>query len=164
MSSTQLHDERQADALRRAARRFATGVTVVAVRDGGGEHALTANSFVTLSLHPALVGVSVTTDGRMRYLAERARYFGISVLDAEQEEYARHYARRGRDGAPDHLGLRTLDTVPAPVVPGCVAYFVCEFAHTHPVGDHDLIVGSVVESRVVSEDRAPLIFLDGKFG
>ncbi|MGZ3145655.1 flavin reductase family protein [Lentzea chajnantorensis] len=163
MSSAQLHHEHQAESLRRAARRFATGVTVVAVSDEGRDHALTANSFVTLSLQPALVGVSVTTGGRMRLLAERARYFGISVLDAGQEEYARHYASRGRAGAPDHLVLRTLGSVPAPVVPGCVAYFVCEFAHTHPVGDHDLIIGSVVESRVVSEERAPLIFLDGKF-
>jgi flavin reductase (DIM6/NTAB) family NADH-FMN oxidoreductase RutF len=161
--STQIHEQHRADSLRRAARRFATGVTVVAVRHDGGDHALTANSFITLSLHPALIGVSVNSGGRLRRLAEKTRYFGISVLNAGQEDYARHYASRGRIGAPEHLGLHTPDTLPAPIVPGCVAYFVCRFEHTHPVGDHDLIVGSVVESEVLSEEHPPLIFLDGKF-
>jgi flavin reductase (DIM6/NTAB) family NADH-FMN oxidoreductase RutF len=152
-----------ADALRRAARRFATGVTIVAVRQGTDAHALTANSFVTLSLNPALVGVSVKADGRLRRIADEVRSFGVSVLNGGQGDYARHYARRERTGEASHLGLLTLDT-PArvPIVPNCVAYFVCDLQAVYPIGDHDLMVGAVLMSEVADPDQPPLIFLDGE--
>lgn len=160
----QVQEEDLEDSVRRAARRFATGVTIVAVHHEGSAHALTANSFVTLSLNPALIGISVKTEGRMRRLTEQVRFFGISVLNDGQEDYAKHYADRKRVGTPRHLALLSEDTPAlAPIVPGCVAYFVCEFDRTYPVGDHDLIVGSVLECDVPNGERSPLIFLDGKF-
>jgi flavin reductase len=151
------------DRLRMAARRFATGVTIVAVRHGEESHALTASSFVTLSLCPALIGVSVTSGGRLRQLVERVRYFGVSVLNGGQEDYARHYARRERVGEARHLELLTLETPGrVPIVPGCVAYFVGDLQMCYPVGDHTLLVGAVLTSQVADAQQPPLIFLDGR--
>jgi flavin reductase (DIM6/NTAB) family NADH-FMN oxidoreductase RutF len=152
-----------AQTVRHAARRFATGVTIAAVRHDGGTHALTANSFVTLSLEPALIGLAVRREGRMRRYIEEAGCFGVSVLGGAQQHYARHYARRDRLGQPEQPALTVGDTVPAvPLVPGCVAYFVCGLHHVYAVGDHDLLVGAVVECGAAAGD-APLVFLDGEF-
>nr|WP_121717406.1 flavin reductase [Streptomyces sp. E5N91] len=49
-----------AECVRRAARRFVTGVTIVTIGHADDTHATTANSFVTLPLRPALVGICVT--------------------------------------------------------------------------------------------------------
>jgi flavin reductase (DIM6/NTAB) family NADH-FMN oxidoreductase RutF len=153
-----------ADSVRRAARRFATGVTIVAVRYDRGVHAVTANSFVTLSLRPPLIGMAVGPDGRLRRLIEQADQFGVSVLNDGQDDYARHYARRERDGESRQLALPTAaDPTGVPIVPGCVAYFACERRDIYPVGDHDLIVGSVLDCDVLNPERPPLIFLDGRF-
>lgn len=156
-------EQQLAESLRRAARRFATGVTVVAVSYGQSAHALTANSFVTLSLTPALIGVAVRRQGRMRQLVEQVRSFGVSVLNGGQEDFARHYANHDRNGPPTHLTLPLSDTSPmVPIVPGCVAYFACRLQDIYPVGDHDLVVGLVAECDAADVDRAPLIFLDGR--
>ncbi|CAL9327167.1 NADH-dependent flavin reductase (plasmid) [Streptomyces sp. enrichment culture] len=146
--------------MRRAARRFVTGVAIVAVRSGDRTHALTANSLVTLSLDPALVGICMRPQGRMRPLMGPGRRFGISVLSTSQSHYARHFADVRRTGAVPLLVPLTADG--PPLVPGCVAYFVCEFAQVHPVGDHDLIVGAVVSCGVGTEGD-PLAFVDGEF-
>jgi flavin reductase (DIM6/NTAB) family NADH-FMN oxidoreductase RutF len=152
------------DSLRHTARRFATGVTVVAARHGGRSHALTANSFVTLSLRPALIGVAVRPDGRMRAVVERCRSFGVSVLNADQRDYAQHYAGRDRFGKTAGLVLSPAGAHPVvPLVPGCVAYFICELQAVHPVGDHDLLVAAVTRCEVLDHGRPPLIFLDGAF-
>lgn len=150
--------------LRQAARRYATGVTVVALRHGDDAHALTANSFVTLSLKPPLIGIAVRADGRMRHLTESVRWFGVSVLSGEQEDYAVHYADRRRTATPPHLALLIADNPQSPpLVPGCVAHFTCELREIHAVGDHDLLVGEVTGCGVSDVDVPPLVFLDGKF-
>jgi flavin reductase (DIM6/NTAB) family NADH-FMN oxidoreductase RutF len=153
-------DQRLADSLRHAARRFVTGVTIVAVQHGDSTHALTANSFVTFSLDPALVGISMRPEGRMRSLMEPGCRFGISVLSESQSEYARHFADQERFGAMPPLISLTIDG--PPLVPACVSYFICELERAHPIGDHDLIVGSVI-SCGVGTGLAPLTFLDGEF-
>ncbi|MEV6227722.1 flavin reductase family protein [Saccharopolyspora shandongensis] len=158
--SIQTQEHELADSLRRTARRFATGVTIAAVSHASGTHALTANSFVTLSLRPALVGISVQREGRMRQLVEEVGVFGISVLNEAQGDCARRYADRHRDrGAPEF----TPAAGGAPVVAGCVAHFSCGLDRIDPVGDHDLIIASVLDCAVADELRPPLIFLDGGF-
>ncbi|WP_405113257.1 flavin reductase family protein [Micromonospora sp. NBC_01405] len=157
-------DERPiASSLRRTARRFATGVTVVAVRRGAETYGLTANSFLTLSLEPPLIGVSVTARGRMRRLTEPGGHFGVSILCGHQHEYAQHFAAHARAGLPPHLPPLITDGTPAPLVPGCAAYFVCRIEHIYPVGDHDLIVGEVIECDAPNLEEPPLIFLDGGY-
>jgi flavin reductase (DIM6/NTAB) family NADH-FMN oxidoreductase RutF len=158
---TTLTKEPLPDSLRRSARRFATGVTVVAVRHDGGTHGLTANSFVTLSLRPALVGISLRPEGRMRRHLDRGQRFGISVLAEGQTAYARHFARTERSDLPTGLAPLTDDAWPR--VPSCVAFFACELLSIHRVGDHELIVGSVLACDVAFPESTPLIFLDGEF-
>ncbi|MEV0237951.1 flavin reductase family protein [Nonomuraea sp. NPDC050786] len=152
-----------AAALRGAARRFATGVTVMAAEGAFGRHAMTANSFVTLSLRPALIGVALTRGGRMRALVEQAGAFGVSVLGADQEHYARHYAEHTRSGEAPLVELTLTGQPPrVPVVPGCLAVFACRLWSILPVGDHELVVGEVAHCLTHDEHRPPLLFLGGR--
>ncbi|MFG1945669.1 flavin reductase family protein [Nonomuraea sp. NPDC048826] len=152
-----------AAALRGAARRFATGVTVMAAEGPTGRHAMTANSFVTLSLRPALIGVALTRSGRMRAAVEQAGAFGVSVLGAGQEHYARHYAERARGGETALVELTLTGRSPrVPVVPDCIAVFACHLWSILPVGDHELVVGEVAHCVADDERSAPLLFLGGR--
>jgi len=151
-------------ALRRAFGTFTTGVTVVTV-GAPVPHAMTANSFTTVSLEPALALVCVGRDAVMHpALAESGR-FGVSVLADWQEGVARHFADNNRP-----LGIRQFDAVDwtpgpttgVPLIRGALAHFELELWRSYDGGDHSIFVGELVAFTHQSGD--PLIFHRGRFG
>src|SRR5438067_10695325 len=81
-------------AFRQALGRFGSGVTVVSIANGDAYHAMTANAFMSISLDPPLVAISVARKARMHgYLAEGSR-IGISVLSEFQQALGLHFGGR----------------------------------------------------------------------
>src|SRR5258708_19761436 len=79
--------------------RFATGVTVVTVsHDNGNSHAITVNAFLSVSLDPPLVLVSINNRSRMNTHLHLGGRCGINVLAASQEEHSRHFGGRPVEG------------------------------------------------------------------
>src|SRR5690349_3955219 len=79
---------------RQALGRFGSGVTVVSVANGDAYHAMTANAFMSISLAPPLVAISVARKARMHgCLAEGSR-IGISVLSEFQQALGLHFGGR----------------------------------------------------------------------
>src|SRR4029453_11777624 len=67
---------------RRAAGRFATGGCVVTTRAAGIDHAMTVNTFTSVSLEPVLVLVCVEIEARFHDAVLEAEIWGVSVLDS----------------------------------------------------------------------------------
>jgi flavin reductase (DIM6/NTAB) family NADH-FMN oxidoreductase RutF len=161
------------DAFRRAAGRFASGVTVVTTavpvsRVAGGTGAaevfgITVSSFASLSLNPLLVSVSVRQESRLLPLVRSSRLFAVSVLGAGQRAVADHFAGRGR--RPEPHAFAAVDAGPrvtgAPVVTGCVSWFDCEVDDILPGGDHEILVGRVVAAG--GAVGAPLVYWGGAY-
>ena len=86
---------------RQAASRFATGVAVLTACDENGEVCgMTANSFVTVSLSPPTVLVSVMPGRMHRAISASGRYC-VNVLPEQGRELSRHFASRpGRNRRP----------------------------------------------------------------
>lgn len=153
-----------ATALRRAFGAFATGVTVVTV-GGSMAHGMTANSFTSVSLDPPLVLVCVGREAVMHTNLSAAGCFGVSVLAADQQDIARHFANRRRP-----LGMAQFEPVAwragprtgAPLIGGAVAHFECGLWQAYDGGDHTIFLG-----KVLSLDRQPdaevLVFHNGAF-
>src|SRR3984893_14884942 len=89
--------EEAARELRRVMGRFATGVTVVTTTERDTIHGMTANAFLSVSLRPPLVLVSLGRC-RMNEMLPRTLRYGVSVLSHDQEHLAAHFA--GRRPAP----------------------------------------------------------------
>src|ERR687896_2470927 len=81
-------------AFRRTLGMFATGVTVLTTRTGETVHGMTANAFMSVSLRPPLVLVSVDRRARMSHLLHEGVRFGVNVLAAGQESLSDHFAGR----------------------------------------------------------------------
>ena len=81
------------DELRRAMRRFPSGVCVVTVDDEGTALGTTVGSLVSLSLDPALVGISIGHQSSIHLPLRRAGRFAVSVLGGDQAHVAQHFAR-----------------------------------------------------------------------
>src|ERR1700689_4444129 len=73
---------------------FATGVTIVSTRLDDLVHGMTANGFMSVSLDPALVVVSIASASRMHDILMGTRRHGVSVLARDQGAVSRHFAGR----------------------------------------------------------------------
>ncbi|HLZ57953.1 MAG TPA: flavin reductase family protein [Ktedonosporobacter sp.] len=157
MSDTTLIDAR---VFRSTMGRFATGVTVVTVsQDDGEQHAITVNAFLSVSLDPPLVLVSINNRSRMNPHLRLGGHYGINVLAASQEEHSRHFGGRPIEG----LEVNWLPSPDAgvPLLDGCVAHIVAQVVDIHPAGDHILYIGQVEYLRYW--EQRPLLFFSGKY-
>ena len=139
--------------------RFATGVTVVTAASPEGPVGMTANSFASVSLDPALVLWSPARASRRFGAFEAAERFAIHILGAEQEHLCRAFARNsatfdGIDWEADDDGV--------PILAGCLARFDCARHAAHDGGDHLIIVGRVLSA--AAREGAPLVFSAGAYG
>ena len=149
--------------LRRACGLFATGVTVVTVRDGDRFRGMTANSFTSVSLDPPLVLVSIDRRNRTHYLLSEGNPFVVNVLSRAQQCWSDRFA--GRHGDVQHQFEdvpHTLSPDGVPIIAGAAATFSCRVEAIHPAGDHSLFVGRV-ERIDSTPGAAPLLFFAGKY-
>lgn len=142
---------------RRACGQFATGVTVVTAHHEGRTHAMTANSFVSVSLDPPMVLVSVDNRSRMHKVLSRAARYGVSVLAEHQEALSAHFAGKPVQG----LEVTFTSRNGVPLLSGAVAYFIMQLMDTHPAGDHTLYIGRV--EYIDTNGGRPLLFHTGKY-
>jgi flavin reductase (DIM6/NTAB) family NADH-FMN oxidoreductase RutF len=139
---------------RTAMGRFATGVTVITTRTADGVHGMTANGFLSVSLEPPLILVSLGACTMARHLTEGDRY-AVTVLSADQEAVSRHF------GGRPSLDVRFESVDDFDFVPGGLARIGCRIVDRHPAGDHTLFLGEV--EHLDYRDGAPLLFYTGSY-
>src|SRR5882762_3211838 len=79
---------------RSALGRFASGVTVVTAQHEEHPHGMTANAFVSVSLDPPLVLVSLGNRSNMHRILPGIGRYGVTVLAENQEALSNHFAGR----------------------------------------------------------------------
>lgn len=150
--------------LRKVFGRFATGVTVVTT-GGHDPHGMTANSFTTVSLSPALVLVCIKRTSTAADAVARQGCFAVSVLGANQREVALYFAnrRRPRDRRQfAFVDFRTGTQTGAPILAGAASWLECRVADMHSGGDHTIFVAEVLACGSNVDDET-LVFHDSTF-
>jgi flavin reductase (DIM6/NTAB) family NADH-FMN oxidoreductase RutF len=149
--------EAAARELRNVMGRFATGVTVVTTTHRDTIHGMTANAFLSVSLRPPLVLVSLGRC-RMSEMLPRTGRYGVSVLASDQEQFAAHFAgQRVSDVDPSFVWHKDL-----PLLDGALAHVGCRVVDVHAAGDHVLWIGEV--EHLFHREGEPLLFYTGRFG
>jgi flavin reductase (DIM6/NTAB) family NADH-FMN oxidoreductase RutF len=147
-----------AAAFRRTLGMFATGVTVVTTQAGDQVHGMTANAFMSVSLRPPLVVISVDRRAKMHGLLNEGSRYGISVLADEQRALSDRFA--GRPAAEDQEV--EFDVVhDTPLVRGALANLVARVVRSSWGGDHSLFIGQVEYARY--GEGQPLLFQGGRY-
>ena len=144
-------------ALRSTLGMFATGVTVITTLKGGQVHGMTANAFMSVSLDPALVLVSIDRRTKMCGLLYEGSRYGVSVLCETQSELSDRFAGRAVTSAEPRFDV-VRDT---PLVDGALAHFVARVERSYWGGDHSLFLGRVEYAR--QHSGAPLLFHGGHY-
>lgn len=142
---------------RRLMGRWATGVSVVTASDGGEDAGLTVNAFLSVSLSPPTLLVSLTRDADTLPVIERSGWFGVTILAADQRALSERFARTEPPaakfrGVPIHRAPRG-----SPLLDGGLGSFECRVAGRNPTLDHVLVLGTVTHQEM-GRNAAPLLF------
>ncbi len=132
-------------------------MTVITTQHEEHTHGMTANAFVSVSLDPPLVLVSLDNRSRMQQILPMTGRYGVSVLAEDQEALSNHFAGRTMPG----LHIRFIMHESTPLLEGAVAHFVVRLIEAHLAGDHTLYIGCVEHFEV--HDNKPLLFYAGKY-
>jgi flavin reductase (DIM6/NTAB) family NADH-FMN oxidoreductase RutF len=146
-------------AFRRTLGMFATGVTVLTTRSGETVHGMTANAFMSVSLRPPLVLVSVDRRARMSNLLHEGTRFGVNVLEAGQAMLSDRFA--GRVVVDEEVEPRFELVHDTPLVEGALAHLVARVVRSYWGGDHSLFLGQVEYARY--GEGEPLLFHGGRY-
>jgi flavin reductase (DIM6/NTAB) family NADH-FMN oxidoreductase RutF len=145
-------------AFRRTLGMFATGVTIITTQVGDQVHGMTANAFMSVSLEPPLVLISVDRRTKMCSLLHEGRTYGVSVLCAAQSDLSDRFAGRAGAGSAEPRFDIVHDT---PLVGGALAHFVAGVTRSYWGGDHSLFLGRVEYARY--SEGTPLLFHGGRY-
>lgn len=147
--------------MRSAMGAFATGVTVVTGTDGAESLGFACQSFVSVSLDPPLVLFCADHRGQAWPRMRTTGRFCVNVLSEEQSELCGRFgSRHGRKY--DGLNWR-ISTWGTPVLPDVLMRVHAEVHDVHVAGDHDVVLGRVLELEDLRDER-PMIFFRGRFG
>lgn len=147
--------------MRHALGHFATGVTVVTGFAADGHPVgFACQSFASVSLHPPLVLFCADHRGRSWPRMRDQGRFTVNVLRHEQRELI------GRFGSTAGARFEGLDWERSahggPSLPGVLMRVHCTVEQVHVAGDHDVVVGRVVELED-GESGRPMLFYRGRF-
>ncbi len=137
--------------------RFATGITVVTTAHEGETHGMTVNSFMSVSLEPPLVLVSVDHRAKMHQVLPLSQRYGVSILDEHHEVFSRHFAGRPIEGL--HIPFAWVQGVP--LIAGALAFIVARVVDAHLAGDHTLYIAEV--EYLDFRDGAPVLYYAGQY-
>jgi len=145
---------------REAVSRFATGITVVTCQVQGVDHAMTANSFTSVSLDPLLVLVCVERESRFHDAISATPHWAVSILENSAVDAARWLATKGRPlhGQLDDVPHSRGEVSGAALISDALATLECRTYATHRAGDHDVVLGEVLTVSGSEPGSDPLLY------
>jgi flavin reductase (DIM6/NTAB) family NADH-FMN oxidoreductase RutF len=148
--------------LREVMRSFPSGICVVTIELEGTRTGLTVGSLASLSLEPPLVGFALGQQAQLHELLRGAGEFGVSLLAADQEAIAQHFARSVPPIALwTGVAVRE-DAGGPPLIADSLGWLRCSVQAEHPTGDHTFFVGQV-DWADVSSRRPALVYVRQKY-
>jgi flavin reductase (DIM6/NTAB) family NADH-FMN oxidoreductase RutF len=150
-----------ADTFRKVLSHYPTGVSVVTGNSADdGPVGLVVGTFTSLSLEPALVSFMPAKSSSSWPKIRSSGAFCVNVLGVGQAGVVRQFSAPGGrkfdgvDWRPGPTG--------SPILDGSVAWVDCRIEQVFDSGDHQIVVGRVVDLRVESDDL-PMTFLRGGY-
>ncbi|WP_019415265.1 flavin reductase family protein [Paenisporosarcina sp. TG20] len=138
--------------------KFATGVTIITTELNGEVQGMTANAFMSVSLDPKLILISVANKAKMNESIKKSGIFAVSLLANDQEEMSMYFA--GQIKEKRDIAFKSFNGMP--VIDGALANITCDVHNTHVEGDHTLYIGSVRDIELKEEGK-PLTYFSGRY-
>jgi flavin reductase (DIM6/NTAB) family NADH-FMN oxidoreductase RutF len=137
----------------------------VTTRVDGVDHAMTANSFTSVSLDPMLVLICVERTVRFHDAVLRSGLWAVSVLGEDDREAAEWFALRGRPltGQLERFPHRRGPLTDAAVLDSALASLDVRTAAVYDGGDHDIVLGEVMALAQAPGHGRPLLYFESGY-
>jgi|SRR5690625_4379531 len=142
---------------RQAMGQFATGITVVTTEYEGEVIAMTVNAFMSISLQPKIVAVSIGEQATMYDILPKTKTFGVSILRDDQQDISQLFA------SEDEYGQQEMFTYKKgiPVLETCLTHLVCDVIESTKVGDHVVYFGEVKDLDIFAGE--PILYYGSEY-
>jgi flavin reductase (DIM6/NTAB) family NADH-FMN oxidoreductase RutF len=139
---------------------FASGVTVIGLRDTDGRfRGITVSAFSSVSMTPPIVLACIARSSACNDELSVGVYFGVSILSAGQAELARHFAKASGSkfgDVPFRFGRTSV-----PLLNDATTQLECVVRQRIEAGDHIIVLGEVIAAEVT--DAPPLVYAQRNF-
>ncbi|WBU61587.1 flavin reductase family protein [Paracoccus albus] len=145
--------------LRDCCGRFATGVNIITTRTAEGDHGMTASAFMSVSLDPPLICISVGQGAKMLARIRESGRYAVNILSEGMQRYATHFAGRPDKTLPDPFH----DRHGLPILKDASAVIIADVVRQLEAGDHVIFLGRVRQLETAPA-APPLLYHSGQFG
>lgn len=128
-------------------RMMTAGVAVITTTGPEGPQGMTASAVMSLSLRPPLIVVCLTRGSGTLRAVRRSGVFGLHLLRDDQQHIAESFARPC-GGAEKFAGATVTTAAGVPTLADALAWATCKVERVVDGGDHRLLMGRIVESRI----------------
>jgi flavin reductase (DIM6/NTAB) family NADH-FMN oxidoreductase RutF len=133
-------------------RQFTYGLYAVTSAHAGVSNVFTANWLTQVSFDPPMIAVSVENDSTSLSLIRASARFGVNVFATGQRELAGSLGKpRARVGDKLAALAHLYSEAGLPILSDALGYAECLIAGELPAGDSTLLLGEVVDARVLRE-------------
>lgn len=142
---------------RTAMGKFATGVTVITTKLEDTVRGMTANAFMSVSLNPKLVLISVDENANLKDYIYQSNKFAVSILNEKQQDLSAYFA--GQTHKKENVDFNWFNGMPT--IPDSLVNLTCDVHDMVVAGDHTLYIGQVTD--VCLNEGEPLAFFEGSY-
>jgi flavin reductase (DIM6/NTAB) family NADH-FMN oxidoreductase RutF len=127
---------------------------VLTARQGGRETGMLASWVQQCSFEPPQISLAVRGDRELAAWLIEGTAFTLNILDDGQTDMIAHFGRGFKSSEPAFEGLE-IERVGegGPVLSEALAFLECRVVARYPAGDHELILGRVVQGRLLGEGQ-----------
>lgn len=149
--------------LREVMRRWPSGVAILTSGNANVHHGMTVNSFISVSIDPPRVTVTLANLTRTKKLVDDCGRFGINILSEGQEEIADLFAGRIPEDGDRFQNLHVFfGENDLPLIREAAAHLQCRVIHTYEMKNSTLYIAEVLVSSK-NEDKPPLVYFNRKY-
>jgi len=137
--------------------RLTHGVYVIGVAQGELRNVFTAAWVMQVSYDPLLLALSINRNHSSYRLLREGRVFSVNVLRTGQLDLAE---RHGQPADTDKLARTewTTGRLGPPLLREALAWFECRVVNECPAGDHLLVVGRVIDGKLLDAEAEPMSY------
>jgi flavin reductase (DIM6/NTAB) family NADH-FMN oxidoreductase RutF len=139
---------------------WGTGVTIVTTCWEGRNYGVTINSFTSLSLDPLLILFGLRQQSSVHEIFCKAPFFAVTILSDKQAQLSEiftHSSQVSWSEIPFYMSSQK-----CPLFRDSLVSLECQSFQTYAVGDHEVIIGHVVET-YQGDEKKPLLYFQRQY-
>ncbi|HLR74162.1 MAG TPA: flavin reductase family protein [Virgibacillus sp.] len=137
--------------------KFATGITVVTTKYNEEIMGMTVNAFMSVSLNPKLIAISIDEKATMYNILQETNSFGVSMLRDDQQDVSMVFAKQ----KDSNCNIKFTYQNNIPVLEDGLVTLSCRVQQQTKAGDHMIFFAEVTEIQL--NDGQPVLYYGGEY-